>query len=207
MMDTTWSWLLQATIYLGGLLLTFMVWTMLMYGMHRLAHLHSKRNPLWILHTAHHRIPYLSRRPTHNWPKLGQYFFWLGDWKTSLDVLLTMTFPLLLLTALVPQYALPLLVGHYFYELFLSEHRLDHNPYVVGFWTRIFAWGDYHLHHHAHPRRNFGLLVTWWDRLFGTAEDPPEGAALRRLQHMAQKQAQLRALERSQYGNVAKLQS
>lgn len=190
---TNWSTGIVLLDYLLGLFATFLIWTLIMYGLHRLAHVHSRRNLLWIIHTAHHRIAYLSRRPVHSWPRASQFWFWLGDWKTSLDVLLTMTLPLLLICWVVPQYGFPLLVGHYFYEIFLSEHRLDHNPYVTGFWTRVFAWGDYHLHHHAHPRKNFGLLVTWWDRVFGTAVDPPEGSARRRLEHMAQRQAEAKS--------------
>jgi sterol desaturase/sphingolipid hydroxylase (fatty acid hydroxylase superfamily) len=171
-------------IYCAGFLATFLVWTLIMYGMHRLSHANHRRNPLWWIHTAHHRIPYLSRPPVSRLPVWPQFVLWLGNWRASLDVLISMTLPLVLIALLVPQYGVPLLVLHYFYEIFCSEYLLDHNPRIRGWITRVFAWGDYHLHHHAHPRRNFGLLITLWDRVFKTAEDPLEGAAMRKVEQM-----------------------
>jgi sterol desaturase/sphingolipid hydroxylase (fatty acid hydroxylase superfamily) len=184
---------LSVLFYAVGLLAWFLVWTLIMYALHRLGHVHSKRNPFWIVHTAHHRIAYLTRRPVNNWPKLAQFWLWLGDWRTSLDVFITMTLPLILIAWVVPEYGIPLLVFHYFYEIFLSEHRLDHNPYVSGAITKVFAWGDFHLYHHAHPRKNFGLLITLWDRVFGSAIDPEPGSARRRLEHLMEREAALKA--------------
>lgn len=179
--------------WLAGLFVTFLVWTMAMYWLHRLSHAWHKRNPLWWVHTAHHRIPYLSRPPATRWPHWSQFLWWLGNWRASLDVVLVMTLPLVLIALVVPQWGVPLLVFHYLYEIFLSEHVLDHNPRVTGTLTRFFAWGDFHLHHHAHPRQNFGLLVTWWDRLFGTAFDPAPGAAMRKVEQMLARQRHLAA--------------
>lgn len=178
---------------MGGLLLTFLVWTLVMYWLHRWSHAHHRRNPLWWIHAAHHRIPYLSRPPDSKLPRWPQFLLWLGNWRASLDVLLVMTLPLVIIAFIAPQYGIPLLVFHYFYEIFFSEYLLDHNPRIHGRITHTFAWGDYHLHHHAHPRRNFGLMITLWDRVFGTAEDPPVGAAMRKVEQMLARQARITA--------------
>lgn len=179
--------------YAAGLALCFLGWTLVMYWLHRLSHVHHRYNLLWRLHTAHHRIPYLSRPPQSRWPTWPQYFGWLGTWRATLDVLVVMTLPLLLLAIWLPHYGVPLLVFHYLYEVFLSEYMLDHNPRVTGTPTRWFAWGDFHLHHHSHPRRNYGLLITLWDRVFRTADDPPRGAAMAKIAMMLER-ARRRAL-------------
>ena len=170
--------------YLLGILLTFLVWTLCLYVMHRLSHIPHKYNPLWQLHRAHHRIPYLSTPSGSVWPQFGQFFLWLGNWRASLDVIVSMTLPAIALAIAVPKYGVPVLVLHYFYEIFLSEYALDHNPRIQGAVTRYWACGDYHLHHHAHPARNFGLMLTLWDRVFGSAFDPQPGAALARQQKL-----------------------
>ncbi len=159
-----------------------------MYWLHRFSHWRSRWNPLWRIHLAHHQNDYLRRLPTPGWPDRGQFVFWLGDWRSSLDVVLVMTLPLLLLCVLFPAHALPLLILHYLYEVFLSEELLDHNPRVQGRWTRWFAWGDFHLHHHVDPRLNHGLIVTWWDRLFRTAYHPAANEILHRVRAGAARQ-------------------
>jgi sterol desaturase/sphingolipid hydroxylase (fatty acid hydroxylase superfamily) len=199
--------MLEMLSYAGGLFATFMVWTLLMYWMHRGSHLNHRRNPLWWVHTAHHRIPYLSRPPVSKLPTWPQFLWWLGSWRASMDVVLVMTLPLLLIALVVPQYGVPLLVFHYLYEVFFSEYLLDHNPRIRGAITRYFAWGDYHLHHHAHPRRNFGLLITFWDRVFGTADDPPVGAALRKVEQMLARQQRRSTDELAQVALDAALKS
>lgn len=39
--------------------------------------------------------------------------------------------------------------------------------------SRIFVTPSFHAVHHAHPSRNFGHLLTIWDRACGTARAPP----------------------------------
>lgn len=164
----------------------FLAWTLLMYLMHRLAHVVHPANPLWRIHLAHHRVPYLSMGDRNHWPQPGQFLFWLGSWQLSLDVLISMTLPLLLLCWFLPAEGLTLLVLHYLYEVFLSETRLDHNPRIKGAVTRFFAWGHYHLYHHVNLKRNYGLIVTWWDWLFGTARMPDE----HRIPHVIKRRQQ-----------------
>jgi sterol desaturase/sphingolipid hydroxylase (fatty acid hydroxylase superfamily) len=175
---------MEALRYCFELSLAFLIWTLVIYCMHRLAHISHRWNPLWQLHRAHHRNPYLSQLPESKWPKFGQWFLWLGNWRASLDVIVSMTLPLLIIAYFAPHVGLPLLVFHYFYELFFSEYGLDHNPNIQGKATRFFAWGEFHLYHHLTPKKNFGLLITLWDRLLGTAVDPAPGTAWTKIRNV-----------------------
>lgn len=181
----------QVLVYLGGLVGCFGLWTLAIYWLHRWSHIHHRFNPLWWIHRAHHAEPYLREDSRPQWPKLGQFLFWLGGVRLSLDVILVMTLPLLAIVWVWPQYALPLLVFHYLYEVFLSESVLDHNPRITNRATRWFAWGDFHLHHHVNLKKNYGLMLGLWDFVFGTAQVPDKGASLARIQ------ARLKRLERT----------
>lgn len=167
--------------YLLGLTGCFLLWTFVIYWLHRWSHIHHRYNPLWWIHRAHHAEPYLRQDSRPAWPTLGQFLFWLGGMRLSLDVILVMTLPLLIIAWFWPEYGIPLLVFHYLYEVFLSESVLDHNPRVTGPVTRWFAWGDFHLHHHVNLKRNYGLMLCCWDWLFGTSEHPQPGASLERI--------------------------
>lgn len=173
---------MEVTGYLARLGAAFLLWTLAIYWLHRLSHMRARWNPLWRIHRAHHRHPYLRRYEPAGWPRAGQWFLWLGDWESSLDVIVQMTIPLLVIAWIWPDVGVPLLVFHYLYELFLSESQLDHNPKITGRATRYFAWGDFHLHHHINPKHNYGLMITLWDRVFGSAHDPAPGSAWRRIQ-------------------------
>jgi sterol desaturase/sphingolipid hydroxylase (fatty acid hydroxylase superfamily) len=85
------------------------------------------------------------------------------------------TFPVLVLCYFFPSYAWPVLLFHYIYEVFLSGLALDHNILIKGKITRFFAWGDYHLYHHVDLHKNYGLVLTLWDHVFGSAKTPAEG--------------------------------
>jgi sterol desaturase/sphingolipid hydroxylase (fatty acid hydroxylase superfamily) len=172
-----------------GLLTAALSWTFLVYWMHRLSHIHSPKNPLWQLHRAHHTVPYLSEPTGSAWPKLGQFVLWLGHWKTSLDVIVVMTLPAILIAVIAPRYGIPILIFHYLYEIFCSEYSLDHNPKVTGTITKYFAWGDFHLFHHMSPKKNYGLVITLWDRVFSTAHDPAPGTAFARQQETIARRA------------------
>ena len=166
-----------------------LAWTFIAYWLHRVSHISNPKNPLWKIHCAHHRIPYLSEPTGSKVPKIGQFFLWLGSWRTSLDVIIVLTLPALVFAITLPRYGIPLLIFHYLYEVFLSEYALDHNPRIKGALTRYFAWGDFHLYHHIAPKNNFGLMITLWDRVFNTSVDPEPGTAEKRQLQMLSKRA------------------
>jgi sterol desaturase/sphingolipid hydroxylase (fatty acid hydroxylase superfamily) len=153
------GWLLQ-------LLLGLLAWLALAYGIHRLAHWPAPGNRLYRWHRAHHAQAYLAASRRLCWHHLLLCF---GSVSETLDIWITLTLPLLLIAWLLPQQGAVLLLFHYLYEILFSDQRLDHNPSIHGPLTRVFAWGQYHLRHHADPRRNFGLILTLWDHVFATA--------------------------------------
>jgi sterol desaturase/sphingolipid hydroxylase (fatty acid hydroxylase superfamily) len=146
-------------------LLGLVSWLGMAYGIHRLAHYPKKWNCLYQWHKAHHSPAYFNKLNEFNWNRL---IFCFGSVPETLDIWITLTLPLLLVTLFLPRQGLALLGFHYVYEILFSDQRLDHNPNIKGTITQMFAWGEYHLKHHADPRHNFGLVITLWDRVFAT---------------------------------------
>jgi sterol desaturase/sphingolipid hydroxylase (fatty acid hydroxylase superfamily) len=152
------------------LLLGLVIWLGMAYGIHRLAHWSRPWNRLHLWHRAHHAPSYLEEPRRFRWHHALLCF---GSVPETLDIWVTLTLPLLLVALLLPQQGALLLLFHYVYEILFSDQRLDHNPRIRGPLTRVFAWGQYHLHHHADPRRNFGLILTVWDHVFATDRCAP----------------------------------
>ena len=144
----------------------FLLWTLLVYLMHRLAHIRHRANVLYYFHVAHHKVDYLKERNR----KFKWYYllFYFGGIRETLDVILILTIPLLIVCFIYPPLAVFLIGFHYIYEVFLSEGLLDHNPSVKGKVTQFFSWGNYHLTHHKTWRYNFSLMITLWDYVFKT---------------------------------------
>jgi sterol desaturase/sphingolipid hydroxylase (fatty acid hydroxylase superfamily) len=131
-----------------------------------LAHIHSPKNPLWQLHRAHHKNNYTNSRP--RWPRWHEFLFWFGSFPKTFDVLLTFTLPALLCAWLFGGSAWLLLPFHYFWEVFLSDTVLEHNPKIGNPFVRFLAVGQYHLHHHRTLNSNYGFFTPLWDIIFGT---------------------------------------
>jgi len=135
--------------------------------MHRLAHSKHRLNFIHRIHLYHHKINYLDGgAPKFKWHFL---FFYFGFYET-IDIVLILTLPAIFVYLLYPTTGVYLLIFHYFYEVLFSEGVLDHNPKITGKITRFFAWGEYHLTHHRYWKYNFGLLITFWDFIFGTQD-------------------------------------
>ena len=156
--------------WLSQLFVGLLVWLWMAYGIHRLAHCPGAWNRLHRWHRVHHSPGYLEEPRRFRWHHALLCF---GSVQETLDIWVTLTLPLLLVALWLPQQGAVLLLFHYVYEILFSDQRLDHNPRIRGPLTRVFAWGQYHLRHHADPRRNFGLLLTVWDHVFATVSCPP----------------------------------
>lgn len=150
-----------------------LAWTGLAYAIHRLAHLRGRWNRLHRLHRAHHAPTYLLQPRALRWHHL---LFWFDTSAETLDVWITLTLPALLIAALFPGQGAALLGLHYVYEILLSDGRFDHNPAINGSITRVLACGTYHLQHHSNPGSHFGLILTLWDHIFGSATGGREEA-------------------------------
>ncbi len=149
----------------------FLLWTLIAYFMHRIAHFRHRLNPLYYIHLAHHKINYLTEDRKFKWYYLLFYF---GSIRETLDILLILTLPAIFLFALFPRLGIYLLAYHYLYEAFLSEGLLDHNPRIHGKVTKFFSWGEYHLTHHRTWKYNYSLMITLWDHVFGTLKKDKE---------------------------------
>lgn len=145
----------------------FLLWSLWAYCMHVLAHKKLGRfNLLWHLHRKHHAYEYGDSK----WPPWHDYLFWFGHWRSSMDVYITFTIPLIALALYDPLPGCILLGVHYVYEVFLSRNVLDHNPNITGPVTAVIPIGRYHMHHHRDVHCNFAFYLTLWDHLFGTTE-------------------------------------
>ncbi len=154
-------WLKQMKI-----IFAFLLWTFWMYWIHRFVH-SGKIRFLKKNHAAHHAINYFKENQKFDPLTLC---FWFGNWRASLDVLVSMTLPLLIIVLLIGGNSWYLLLFHYFYEALLSEYILDHNKHIKGRLTKVFAWGEFHLKHHQNVKCNYGLLVCVWDYIFKTVK-------------------------------------
>ncbi|MBD1372684.1 sterol desaturase family protein [Hazenella sp. IB182357] len=148
------------------LILYYLLCTLYSYLIHRLAHIPNKKNILFRIHADHHKNKYDDSKPS--FPDLSHYFFWFGSWYASLDVWITLTLPILVITLFDPIPGIVLLILHYVYEVFLAATVLDHNPRIKGVITKYLAIGEFHLKHHYFIKGNYGFYITLWDYVFGT---------------------------------------
>ena len=159
------SFVFQGFVYFCQLVPIFLLWTLTGYLAHRIAHLQFNYNLFRYFHLAHHTEVYPKSSNIPSWFN----FLWVWEkWRMTGDAMMTETIPALLITYYLPRYGLPILVFHYFYEIFLSDGILDHNENIKGPITKVFAIGEYHLKHHKRINGNYGIYITLWDYVFGT---------------------------------------
>ena len=71
--------------------------------------------------------------------------------------------------------------GTFYAALAAYAHQLQHEKPELVFWL---PRPVHHLHHKHHMwRHNFGILVDWWDRVFGTYKAVEWKPELRPFQH------------------------
>ena len=138
---------------LGNIIL-FLSWTLMLYSIHRLVH----RLPLLSqFHLAHHR--YIKNNNSKwNYKNLVLY---TDNRDSTIDMWLTEVIPTILICVVFN--ALWLWIFYYIWAALLQdtlEHSdLDLYPLTTGKW---------HMVHHCDARRNFGLFLPTWDKVFGT---------------------------------------
>lgn len=155
----TWS---GAREWLMACLAGSILWTLLEYGLHRIA-LHRMRlfSPL---HAVHHGAP-LDYIGTPTWVSIS---VWLG-------------------VVLLPVWALAgskvaggltvgIMLGYWWYGIVhhVIHHHTGKSSY--SYFAERRAW---HMRHHYSPQQgNFGVTTTMWDHVFGTAIGARGGAAI-----------------------------
>jgi sterol desaturase/sphingolipid hydroxylase (fatty acid hydroxylase superfamily) len=160
----TWS---GAREWLTACVAGSMLWTLLEYGLHRIA-LH--RMPLFSpLHAVHHGAP-LDYVGTPTWLSLS---VWLG-------------------VVLLPVWAVAgpkvaggltvgIMLGYWWYGI--VHHVIHHHAakraaghFAASYFGERRVW---HLRHHYSPHQgNYGVTTPMWDHIFGTAIGAPGSAAI-----------------------------
>lgn len=141
------------------LILFFIVQDFLQWSMHRLLH---RVDWLWQFHKIHHSVQ-----------EMGVAAHFRYHWMENILYKPTKTATLALFAGVEPQQAVlvhmgTLVVGH----LNHANIRLD-----LGILRYVFNSPTMHLLHHSHAHLahggvNFGITLSCWDYIFGTAERP-----------------------------------
>jgi sterol desaturase/sphingolipid hydroxylase (fatty acid hydroxylase superfamily) len=144
-----WSYWLRFLIY-------YLVADFLGYWLHRLRH---KAKVLWAFHTTHHsveRMTYATELRTH---------------PVEMFIAETMMYIPLFLLGAAPEYWAPLAILRAMSEV--AQH--SELPWRFGPLYYVFVSPAFHAVHHSvkqeHFDRNFGVNLSAWDFLFGTAVD------------------------------------
>lgn len=134
----------------------FLLWTFLIYWIHRLCHNVSY---LSHFHKFHHKFV-AQHRITWHWSNL---FLFNDDWPSTIDYWITEVLPTIVFVLITQQWWLG--IGFYLYAAFVQEW-LEHNP-NFNFYP-FYTSGRWHILHHTAPPCNYGIGTPFWDWVFKT---------------------------------------
>ena len=140
--------------------LIFLLWTFIIYWMHRLAHVWSFMRKY---HVDHHAQVTQQTITGLNWKNA---FLWFDSWKSTVDQWLTEVIPTLIISAITGHWWL--FVAYYVWAAFIQE-AIEHNP-KINLYPFITS-GKWHLIHHEDPTKNYGVFIPIWDLIFRTKQD------------------------------------
>ena len=137
--------------------LLFFFWTFTIYWMHRLAHAWSFMRGF---HVDHHAQVTDKTIAGLNWKNA---FLWFDTGESTVDQWLTEVIPTFIISAATGHWWL--LLFYYIWAAFIQE-AVEHNekfnlyPFITS--------GKWHLIHHEHPTKNYGVFFPIWDIIFET---------------------------------------
>lgn len=134
--------------------LYFLLWTLLLYWIHRIGHIIPS---IRVIHLHHHRF-ILTHNTKWHWSNL---FLFNDDWPSTLDLWITEVIPTLLFSLITGEWWIS--VFYYIWAAFVQE-SIEHNS---TFNLPILTSGKWHLMHHR-GEINYGLFTPLWDLIFGT---------------------------------------
>jgi len=137
--------------------MAFLTWTFMLYWIHRLAH---KIPALNKFHQDHHI--YIDRHGETTW-HWNNIFLYNDTWKSTVDLWTTEVIPTLVFSAVTGCWWISIV--YYLWAALLQE-SLEHNPKFDKY--PIITSGKWHLLHHKKQRKNYGLFIPIWDKLFKT---------------------------------------
>jgi len=139
----------------------FLVWTLLLYWIHRVGHYLSLIKKY---HFDHHRFissqMRIKQNPTSwHWSNL---LLFNDTWKSTVDLWITEVIPTLIFSAVTGQWWI--IIFYYFWAAIIQE-TIEHNP---DFNIPLLSSGKWHLQHHHAVNVNYGLFFPLWDIVFKT---------------------------------------
>lgn len=137
------------------IVLYFLLWTLILYWIHRIGHVLPMIRKI---HLHHHRFILLTNTSTWHWSNL---LLFNDDWTSTIDLWITEVIPTLIFSIVTGQYWIS--VFYYVWAAFIQE-SIEHNDSVD---LPILTSGKWHLIHH-HSSYNYGLFYPLWDIIFGT---------------------------------------
>ena len=136
------------------IILYFLLWTLMLYWIHRAAH---KIPVINSIHLHHHKF-ILSHPTKWHWNNL---LLFNDDWTSTADLWITEVIPTLIFSIVTGQYWI--LIFYYVWAAFIQE-SIEHNPKIN---IPMITSGRWHLLHHR-SSYNYGLFFPIWDILFKT---------------------------------------
>lgn len=140
-----------------NVMLTFLSWTFLLYWIHRIIHRIPMVNKF---HQDHHI--YINRHGGTRW-HWNNIFLYNDTWKSTADLWISEVIPTLVFSYVTGCWWLS--IFYYLWAALLQE-MLEHNPNFDMY--PFITSGRWHLVHHKKQRKNFGLFIPLWDKLFKT---------------------------------------
>jgi sterol desaturase/sphingolipid hydroxylase (fatty acid hydroxylase superfamily) len=135
----------------------FLLWTFVLYWIHRVVHRIPFVNDF---HQDHHQYINKNNGTTWHWNNLLLYN---DTWKSTADLWITEVVPTLLFSYVTGYWSI--FVFYYLWAALVQE-VIEHNNKFD--WYPFLTSGKWHLVHHRNQRRNFGLFIPLWDILFST---------------------------------------
>ena len=137
-----------------NVMLTFLSWTFLLYWIHRIIHRIPMVNKF---HQDHHI--YINRHGGTRW-HWNNIFLYNDTWKSTADLWISEVIPTLVFSYVTGCWWLS--IFYYLWAALLQE-MLEHNPNFD-----MYPFITSGLVHHKKQRKNFGLFIPLWDKLFKT---------------------------------------
>jgi len=138
----------------------FLLWTLVLYWTHRAAHLIPY---IRYFHLNHHFT--INRNLKNNclntwhWNNLLLYN---DNCKSTFDLWITEVIPTIIFCAITTEWWI---LGFYYVWAALIQESIEHNPNVN---LPLLMSGKKHLVHHKNSNKNYGLLFSFWDKIFRT---------------------------------------
>jgi len=126
----------------------------------------------WIHRLMHTKIFW----KTHWWHHAPKYIYWLSGARASAAQILLTSLPIIIAWPLMFDLPAWLYIAMYA-ELIFRNHWMHANVAIHSrFIEWVFITPTYHRVHHSNDsqyyNKNFAVLFTFWDRVFGTYQDP-----------------------------------